>query len=112
MKAFADIRNIGNNEKLEKIICPKCGREYLPAEIYYPNNFLGKPQNIDKIQGKIESFDGKSMDLEEQYQCDSCDCTFKVIAKVSFKTSEVTKYNMSQYKTPLFEPKLTLFEGE
>ena len=31
------------NEKLEKIICPKCGREYLPAEIYYPNFFFGRP---------------------------------------------------------------------
>jgi uncharacterized OB-fold protein len=31
------------NEKFEKIVCPKCGREYLPVEIYYPNSFFGKP---------------------------------------------------------------------
>lgn len=34
---------IKQDKKLELIICPKCGREYLPAEIYYPNEFLGKP---------------------------------------------------------------------
>ena len=100
-------------EKLEKIVCPKCGREYLPAEIYVPNAFFGRPQDIDRTnQGKIESFNGKSMDLEETYQCDNCNCTFNVTAKISFKTSEVTKYDMSQYSTPLFEPKLTLFEGD
>ena len=112
MKVFADVKNIGNNEKLEKITCPKCGKEYLPAEIYYPNSFFGRPQDIARIKGKIDSFDGKSMDLEETYQCDSCDCNFKVVAKISFKTTEIQKYDMSQYKTPLFEPKLTLFEGE
>lgn len=100
------------NEKLEKIICPKCGREYLPAEIYYPNFFFGRPQNIDRINGKIDSFEGTSMSLEETYQCDSCHCIFNTVAKISFKATEVSKYDMSQYKTPLFEPKLTLFEGE
>lgn len=102
-----------NIEKLEKIVCPKCGREYLPAEIYYPKEFFGTPQNIDKSNnGKIESFEGSSLNIEETYQCDSCNCTFNVVAKISFKTSETTKYDMSQYKTPLFEPKLTLFEGD
>lgn len=97
----------------EKIICPKCGREYLPAEIYLPKAFLGNPQGIYKSEdGKIEIFEGKSMDLEEVYQCDICNCNFKVNAKVSFKSVEINNYDMSQYKTPLFEPKLTLFEGD
>ena len=100
---------LNNNEK---IICPKCGREYLPAEIYYPKEFFGRPQDIDRIDGKIDSFEGTSMNLEETYQCDSCNCTFNTVAKISFKTTEISKYDMSQYKTPLFEPKLTLFEGD
>ena len=95
------------------ITCPKCGTEYLPAEIYYPNEFLGKPQGIDKLNGKIENYSGKPMNLEETYQCDNCNCKFSVTAKVSFKTIELNKFDTNQeYKTQLFEPKLTLFEGD
>lgn len=107
------MNNTNINNKIEKIVCPKCGREYLPAEIYYPNSFFGRPQDIDRTNdGKIENFTGKSMDLEESYQCDNCGCRFQVSAKVSFKATEINKYDMSKYSTPLFEPKLTLFEGD
>ena len=102
------------DKKIEYIICPNCGREYLPAEIYYPKHFFGNPQDIERLNnGRIEHFDGKSMDLEETYQCDACDCKFKVTAKVSFKAAEISKYDTSKaYVTPLFEEKLTLFEGD
>lgn len=100
-------------DKIEKITCPKCGREYLPSEIYIPDAFFGRPQDIDRTsKGKIESFTGKAMDLEETYICDTCKCKFNVVAKLSFKVTEMNKYDMSKYSTPLFEPKLTLFEGE
>lgn len=102
------------DKKIELIICPHCGTEYLPAEIYYPKHFFGNPQNIEKLNnGKIEHFDGKSMDLEEIYQCDACNLKFKATAKISFKTSEISKYDTSKaYVTSLFEEKLTLFEGD
>ena len=99
------------NEKNQYIVCPKCGAEYLPCEIYYPKSFLGDSLQIDKIKGKIESFSGNPMDLEETYICDHCDTKFKAIAKVSFKTQIVEKYDMSKsYATPLFEDKMTLSE--
>lgn len=53
------------------------------------------------------------MNLDETYQCDNCDCKFKVSAKISFKTTEISKYDTSKaYVTSLFEDKLTLFEGD
>lgn len=102
-----------SNKKVDYIICPHCGAEYLPSEIYYPDKFLGKPHDIDKVNsGKIDNFLGKSMDLEESYQCDFCDTKFRVTAKVQFKVEQVSKYDMSKaYVTPLFEEKLTLEEG-
>lgn len=102
-----------NDKKVEYIVCPRCGREYLPAEIYYPDNFLGKPQDIERVNNKVEGFTGKSMDLEETYICDSCNTKFKVTATVKFKTSELAKHDMSRaYVTPLFEEKLTMYEGD
>ena len=41
-------------EKLNIIICPNCGAEYLPAEIFLPDSFLGRPGVVDKdSSGKI-----------------------------------------------------------
>lgn len=98
-------------EKPLYIICPSCGAEYLPCEIYYPDQFLGKSYSIDKINGKIESFNGANMDLEESYICNHCNTKFKVNAKVSFKSQIIDKYDMSKsYATPLFEDKITLSE--
>ena len=73
-------------EKNLYITCPVCGAEYLPCEIYYPNQFLGRSIEIDKIKGKIDSFSGTNMNLEETFTCDHCGSNFKVTAKVSFKT--------------------------
>ncbi len=101
------------DKKVEYITCPKCGREYLPAEIYYPNSFLGKPADIERLNNKIEGFTGKSMDLEETYVCDNCSTKFRVTATVKFKSVEVAKHDMSRaYVTPLFEDKITMYEGD
>lgn len=97
---------------VECIVCPKCGREYLPAEIYLPRSFLGKPESISRYSnGKIDTFDGSSMNLTESYVCDNCDTEFKVTAKVQFKTQVVKKNDFSQaYVTHLFEDTFTLPE--
>lgn len=78
-------------KKLEVIVCPYCGREYLPSEIYLPNSFLGKVNTVIRdISGRIDTFFGKSMDLKETYTCDKCNKKFSVLAKVTFKTDIVT----------------------
>lgn len=99
--------------KLEVIICPNCGCEYLPSEIYYPKSFFGTPTNIERLaNGKIDTFVGKNVDYEETYICDKCSQKFRVNAKVAYKTECISKHDMSKaYVTNLFEDKLTLDEN-
>ena len=99
-------------EKLQFITFPECGAQYLPCEIYYPDEFLGKSYQIDKVDGQIEAIGGTSMNLTETYTCDKCNTKFETTAKISFKTAVVDKYDFSKsYVTPLFEEKLTLDEN-
>lgn len=73
--------------KFEIIECPKCGREYLPAEIFVPRAFFGKPEDIERdFAGKILSYEGTSVDLFEKYICDKCDTEFRIIAKLQLTT--------------------------
>ena len=51
-------------KKVEKIVCPQCGMEYLPAEIYLPNYLLGKPTRIVRDEnGKILDYDGINIEV-------------------------------------------------
>ena len=96
------------------IKCPKCGKEYLPSEIYYPNSFLGKPTSIVKNdEGKIVFYLGDSMDLQEEYEC-SCGCHFTTKASIEFTVEENTSLDFSEeeYTTPLFGNRIALQEPE
>ncbi|MCK9470271.1 MAG: hypothetical protein M0Q88_00770 [Bacilli bacterium] len=74
--------------KKTTIRCPHCNAEYLPAEIYYPNEFLGKPFNIIKDgAGNILGYNGDDMNTEETYRCDNCDKPFNIDASVTFRTT-------------------------
>ena len=65
--------------KFEVIACPKCGREYLPAELYVPNAFFGRPRDIVRdVYGTILDYEGTSVDLQETYICDKCNTNFVV----------------------------------
>lgn len=89
------------------IECPKCGKEFLPGEIYLPKHFLGQPTDILRNnQGKVEDYLGIPMNLEEEYVCDKCGSHFKVQAKLSFKATDLPKYNTKNYRSKLFEDKL------
>ena len=48
------------NKDFQEILikCPHCNAEYLPAEIYYPDEFLGRPTDINKIHntGKLDYY--------------------------------------------------------
>lgn len=96
--------------KREKVIkCPHCGCEYLPAEIYLPNELLGRPKNIDKehMTGRIMEYMGSSMNLKETYMCDRCDTLFKVTANINFNTQKIED---AKYKTSFKKEKLFLRE--
>ena len=79
--------------KEEKIIkCPHCGREYLPCEIYLPDNFLGKAYRISHSEdGSIDFYDGANMELVETYTCDQCGKPFEVTADINFKVKAISE---------------------
>lgn len=76
--------------KKTTIRCPECGWEYLPGEIYFPTDFVGKPTNVIKDEeGNVLGFDGEDMNTLETYTCDHCGKTFNVDASVTFRTTLV-----------------------
>lgn len=86
-----------NVKRNELIICPKCHREYLPAEIFIPKAFFGKPTDIIRdVYGQILEFEGSEMDLVESYICDSCNTAFNVTAKISFQVKSAPEGNMDE----------------
>ena len=71
------------------IKCPYCGREYLPCEIFYPDDLLGNASDIVKDEnGKILSYEGTNMNLKEEYTCDWCNKSFTVELFVTNKTEK------------------------
>ncbi len=98
-------------KQLRVIKCPTCGYEYLPAEIYMPNEFLGKPKNIMKdSSGKIMGFDGIKMNDTESYKCDNCDTMFEVVSTTYFVSKPIGK-SSEDYVTKLSTEKLVLQES-
>ena len=76
--------------KFEIIECPKCGYEYLPAEIYIPNAYFGKPSMIMRDNnGKITDYQGSSIDVFETYICDKCATEFKITSRIGFITEGI-----------------------
>ena len=70
------------------IVCPKCGYQYTPAEIFIPDYFLGKPSFIKRdIDGEIIDVIGTKPDLTELYRCDSCGTSFNIKASIDFETN-------------------------
>ena len=99
------------NKKLNVIRCPSCGREYLPSEIYLPNSFLGKVNNVMRMNdGSIEAYFGSDMNLKEKYICDGCGTNFSVVAKVSFKTFEEKEPGFKEEYSTKINKKLKFLE--
>ena len=62
-----------NTFDFKVIKCPKCGHEYLPAEVFYRDDLLGRPENIIRTEnGTIELFTGENPNYEESFICDNC----------------------------------------
>ena len=94
------------------IKCPHCGYEYLPSEIYYPEEYFGKPKNIIRDEEfKIIYFDGESINTKEYYVCDNCKKPFGVDMDVKVKVSNKNAYDFEEdYKAPLYKDKIILEE--
>ena len=76
--------------KLSIITCPHCKAQYLPCEIYLPDHFFGKTEDVVKDPaGKIIYQDYKEdwePELTEHYICDYCNKPFVIEAAMTFKT--------------------------
>ena len=71
------------------IKCPHCGCEYLPNEIFYPDELLGDASNVVRDEnGKIIFHEGNNMNLKEEYVCDWCNKSFVAELKVEIVTSK------------------------
>ena len=67
------------------IVCPVCGQQYLPSEIYMPDSFFGKQKEIVKTPGgEIDFYLGDDMNFDEEYICDNCGSKLSIHANVSF----------------------------
>lgn len=95
----------------EKLIirCPYCEAEYIPSELFYPDDFLPKVFDIVKDEdGHIISYTGDVMNLEVEYCCDKCNHAFKTIASVSFDTKKCEVHDFDfEYSAPLFDRERT-----
>lgn len=70
------------------IVCPKCGYEYTPSEIYISDYFLGKPTFIRRnVNGEIQDLVGIKPDLTELYKCDNCNTSFNIKATITYETN-------------------------
>lgn len=97
-------------KQLRIIKCPTCGYEYLPAEIFLPNEFLGKPKNIIKnSDGKIVGYEGIKMNDTETYKCDNCLSSFEVVSTTNFVSKPIGG-NSPHYVTKLSATKFQLEE--
>lgn len=94
-----------------KIICPHCGREYLPVEIFIPKYTFGNPLEIVRnSSGKIIGYTGDEPDYTEIYICDECGSKLKIKMNIAFDVSDSLDIN-SDYSTTIIKKqnKVNLF---
>ena len=84
------------------IKCPNCRYEYLPGEIFMPNNFLGQPRYVHRDErGNILEFMGIEQNAQESFVCENCDKLFNIECEFNFKVSYNEDEDFSKlYETP------------
>lgn len=72
--------------------CPKCGYEYVAAEIFLPKYLLGKPNNIIRDDaGHIMLIEGEQPCSTEDYECEHCGTLFKTTLDIKSESKCVSK---------------------
>lgn len=98
---------------VDVIKCPYCDMEYLPCEIFYPDEFLGQETNIERDNsGKIVYYEGVSATTKETYVCDNCNKQFSIKVNRQFITSKDEQNNLNHNYYTIKPAKLFLDEGE
>lgn len=98
-------------ETKNKIVCPICGQEYLPAEIFIPNAVFGKPSSIVRDNGgNILDYEGIRPDNKEEFICEKCNKPFSVVLEQTFTTNYLANKDFEEdFKAP-FQSKIYLNE--
>lgn len=89
---------------MKKIVCPNCGAEYFPQEIFIMSCF-NEHKIVKDETGKI--LNTLEVDTNESYKCDYCNKTFYVKMDIDF-TIKDTKFE--EHVTKLHKPALFLKE--
>lgn len=92
-----DVEKLNDEDKKKLlIICPHCGAQYLPGEIYMPGAFIGRPVEVVKDSlGALVYTDYKKVENmpnnSEHFICDYCDKPFEIEASpMIFKTKKAS----------------------
>lgn len=89
------------------IKCPHCGYEYHVAEIFYPDEIVGKPENIVRFNTEIISFMDDSIKPTAYFTCDNCNKDFKVTTSIKYEVEKIE----FEYETKIKSNKKTLEEN-
>lgn len=93
------------------IKCPVCGQEYLPSEIFYPDDLIGHPTEIVKTtSGKVDFFLGQDVNYDEEYMCDNCGSLLNVHANVSYTVDYKDNKFTEEYISKFTKPKKIVLE--
>jgi len=76
-------------KKWPTIRCPHCGHEFVPADIFYPGELIGRPDQVVRdALGKV-IYQDYGEDEEpcqiERYVCDECGKPFVVEPVIMYK---------------------------
>lgn len=81
-----------NTPAFPVIKCPHCGWEYRPADLFMPDDGIGRPTTVIRdALGKIiyqEYEEGREPNLSAKYICDNCDKQFVVDQIITYKASK------------------------
>lgn len=93
------------------IVCPHCGAEYTPAEIYIPSSLIKDPGYISRDDNnKILETENPALDSTETFVCDFCNREFVIEASINFSTYDSKEHYYEDYSTKLNKTKLFLNE--
>lgn len=73
----------------QKIVCPHCGYEYLPVEVFIPKTVFDIPYIIYRDDnGSITNAVCEDKVQTETYQCDKCNNFFKTKISIEYSVKK------------------------